>query len=105
MASTNYFTAQGLKDLTKKNKGNYSRSVTTRHQLASVVMDKGYGQPKVRVPSNTRSTLTDNIRLADMKGEVVVYFYNGIPSVPFSWKDFLIGDILASLIGEAGNYV
>lgn len=105
LASTNYFTAQGLKDLADKYKGNYSMTVTIRHQLASVVMDKGYGQPKVRVPSDTRSTLADNVRLADMKGEVMVYFYNGIPSTPFSWKDFLIGELFAALLGESGNYL
>lgn len=105
LASTNYFTAQGLKDLADKYKGNYSMTVTIRHQLASVVMNKGYGQPKVRVPSDTRSTLADNVRLADMKGEVIVYFYNGIPSTPFSWKDFLIGELFAALLGESGNYL
>jgi hypothetical protein len=105
LASTNYFTAQGLKDLTDKNKGKYSMTVTVRHQLASVVMDKGFGQPQVRVPSNTRSTLADNVRLADMKGEVMVYFYNGIPSSAFSWKDFLIGELFATLLGEGGNYL
>ncbi len=105
LASTNYFTAQGLRDFTNKNKGNLSIRITTRHQLASVVMDKGYGQPKVRVPSNSRSTLEDNLRLADIKGEVIVYFYNGIPKNPFSFKDFLLNDIGATILGELGNYL
>lgn len=105
LASTNYYTAKGLSDLTKKNIGKISENITTRHLLASVVTDEGYGQPKMRVPSNTRSTLEDNVRLADMKGEVVVYFYNSMPRSPLKFEDVFVSELGIKLLAGVGRFL
>lgn len=77
LVSTNHFSVDQVKELAVA----ASKDAPTRHyavnMFMSVVDGKKYGsEPAVGVPPNSRSTLSDNMRLSDMKGNVVVYYYN-----------------------------
>lgn len=85
MASTNAFTPDKITELTKKSKEHSPTRHDSINRFKSVLDGKkhGYG-PAVGVPPETRSTLADNVRLADMKGQVIVYWYNGITKTSFA---------------------
>ncbi|WP_445178772.1 hypothetical protein [Pseudomonas sp. McL0111] len=76
MASTNAFTPDELIKRVNDSKKNTSLAFDSANRFTSVLDGKKHGQnPAVGVQPDQRSTLTDNVRLADIKGRVIVYIH------------------------------
>lgn len=79
LASTNHFSIDKAKELAIEARKNMPTRHYAVNMFRSVMTGKKYGSgPAVGVDPNSRSTLSDNMRLSEIKGNVVVYYYNGV---------------------------
>ncbi|MEN5046719.1 hypothetical protein [Pseudomonas koreensis] len=100
LSSTNAFWPDQVVNLHEKSKTNIPLMIDTANRFMSVLDGEKHGKgPAVGVPPNQRSTLADNVRLADMKGSVMVYLHNAIPRTPFNLVEFLTDVTIDIVLG------
>ena len=100
LSSTNAFWPDQVVNLHEKSKTNIPLMIDTANRFMSVLDGEKHGTgPAVGVPPNQRSTLADNVRLADMKGSVMVYLHNAIPRTPFNLVKFLTDVTIDIVLG------
>jgi len=86
MASTNAFSPDEVMTRTRNSRSNVPLAFDSANRFTSVLDGKKHGQsPAVGVAPDQRSTLTDDLRLADIKGRVIVYIHpNPLPRTTFA---------------------